>query len=315
MPVVSLASLAWPTAISRSFSAAVADGEAEVVGERMAGAERPRHEAAAQQASATAAARSGDPKSTRRKLVTDGPTRQPTARSASASRARSRVDPLEVRLRGSSGSRRASVTSGDRDRRHRPGRAERVEPRDHLGSRDSEPDAQAGERVGLARGADDDEVRVGGRGARAARADELGIGLVEDDDRRPRGRRRAASAASASAAPRSRRRARRAPVGLFGLHSQTSGGASSRAAARIAPQVEGVAGVGAEPRDGDHDGAALLGQDPVHRVGRDRDDRARRRPAGTPCRRCRGSRPRRRRRGSRRGRRRSAAAAASTSRR
>ena len=81
---------------------AVADREAEVVGERVAGAERARHEAARRGSpSATAPARSGGPKPTSRKFVTDGPTAQPAARrrrrSAASRSASTRVD---VRVAG-----------------------------------------------------------------------------------------------------------------------------------------------------------------------------------------------------------------------
>ena len=59
------------------------------------------------------------------------------------------------------------------------------------------------------------------------------------------------------------------PVGLFGLHIQTS--VAPRAASRTAGDVHGPALVPAQSRDGDHAPAALLGVDPVHRVGRHRD--------------------------------------------
>ena len=41
-----------------------------------------------------------------------------------------------------------------------PGRPVRVQPGDHLGTGDREADPQPGQGVGLARGPDDDEVRV-----------------------------------------------------------------------------------------------------------------------------------------------------------
>ena len=103
------------------------------------------------------------------------------------------------------------------------------------------------------------------------------------------------SAAASASMPveqraRSRRRARRGPVGLFGLQIQTS--VASRAARADRREVHGPAVVAAEARDGDHAAAALLGVDPVHRVGRDRDRPRPRRRAGTPSCTCRGSRPR-----------------------
>ena len=117
--------------------------------------------------SATAAARSTLPKSTRMKFVTDGPTDQPAARSASVRRARSRDDAREVGVED----RRVAQRLGDeRDRHGRDGagRPERVEPGDDLGTGDGESDPEAGQGVGLAGGPDRDEVRVVRRAGRPA---------------------------------------------------------------------------------------------------------------------------------------------------
>ena len=58
-------------------------------------------------------------------------------------------------------------------------------------------------------------------------------------------------------------------VGLFGLHSQTTCGVPGRDSDRV--RIEGPAVPGRQTRDGEHARAALLGQDAVHGVGRDRD--------------------------------------------
>ena len=132
--------------------------------------------------SATAAARSGDPKSTRMKFVTDGPTDQPIARSASVRRVRSRATRARLAVEDRRVEQRLG-DDGDRDGRDGAGRPVRVEPGDHLGPGDREPDPQPGEGVGLARGPDDDEVRVVVAEPEQRGPDELRVGLVEDDDR------------------------------------------------------------------------------------------------------------------------------------
>ena len=136
------------------------------------------------------------------KLVTDGPTDQPSAaeRVGQARRARS-----ATRARLSSRHRRVAQRLGhDRDRhgRHRPGRSIRLERGDDLGAGDREPDPQAGQRVGLARGPDDDEVRVRRRGARP--------GWPRRTRRTPRrGRRSGVAAGRGGVARRARRGASR----------------------------------------------------------------------------------------------------------
>ena len=210
--------------------------------------------------------------------MTDGPTDQP----ASAQRLR---EPRALGLDPGRGcaSRMPSVAQrlgDDRDghRRDGPGRPIRVEPGDDLGPRDREPDAQAGERVGLAGGPDDDEVRV----ARAQReergADELRVGLVEDDDRRRPVVRRGVGAEPREERPRS------TPSRLGQRRSGCSGCTARRprrpARRRAtASTVEGPAVLGRASRDGERRvRLALLGQDPVHRVGRGRARRPCRRP-------------------------------------
>ena len=170
--------------------------------------------------SATAAARSGEPKSTSRKFVTDGPTAQPSAgqRRRAGGRARARrARRWPSRAVGSSS---ASVTTVTDTVDTEPGGRNGFEPGDDLRARDAEPDPQAGQRVGLAGGPDDDEVRDSrSRRPTSDRSDELGVGLVEDDDRRRRGRRRRRRRRGRRAAPRSRRRV---PAGRSGCSGCTA---------------------------------------------------------------------------------------------
>ena len=147
----------------------VAHGQAQVVGERMAGTERARDEAASRGAPRPPSRRARrEPKSTSRKFVTDGPTDQPDATSASRRRVALAVDAGEVgvedrRDRAAPRSRRVTDTVDTE-----PGGRIRVERGDQLGPGDGEPDPQPGQRVGLARRADDDQVRDSRRAARRA---------------------------------------------------------------------------------------------------------------------------------------------------
>ncbi len=222
--------------------------------------------------SADVAARSGEPKSTRTKFVTDRPTAQPRARSGrrrGASRSTRTRSRLASRIDGSA---RASVTTVTETVETEPGGRYGLSLAISSGRGDRETDPQAGQRVGLAGGPDDDEVRVAVTQAQQRPADELGVGLVEDDDRRlaavARPRRRSARRAGAAMAPSGSARA----VGLFGLHSQTT--RAVVAAARTVSTSSAQPSDLAQPRDGHDLGAALLGQDAVHGVGRGRDDGA-----------------------------------------
>ena len=177
--------------------------------------------------------------------MTDGPTDQPTPRSASLRRARSPADAGEVVVED----RRVAQRLGDeRDRhgRHRAGRPVRVEPGDQLGAGDREPDPQAGQRVGLARGPDDDEVRVGVAQPDERRPDELGVGLVEDDDRcRTAGRGRILGETVEEVADRAVRLGQRGRV----VRAAQPDDRRVRAAARAdGVQVERPAGLLAAPR-------------------------------------------------------------------
>ena len=194
--------------------------------------------------------------------------RERRRRAGRARRRRGRRSPRMPR-----GSREGLGDDGDADRRHgsrRPVRA-RSGRSSRAGRSRTRPAARPGRRPcsrsGRRRGSG------GGGAARAADAsDELGVRLVEDDDRGRLGRRR-----------RRRRRCRRAgvaiapsgsarPVGLFGLHSQTR--SASRGGRADGVEIQGVALVRPEARHDDGARAALLGDDAVHRVGRGRDDGA-----------------------------------------
>ena len=239
--------------MSRSFSCAVADREAQVAASGWPCRERARHEAAAQEALGRARPRApAEPKSTSRKFVTLGPTDQPAAVSASAQAAALGLDACEVGLED----RRVEQRLGHdrhRDRRHRarrPVRVRCVAMTSRLGDR--EPDAQAGERVGLAGGPDDDEPRVASRAAgRAVVADELGVGLVEDDDRRrpapSRVRRRVGEAVEQAFD----RAVGLGEAGRVVRAAQPDDGRLSRAAARTAATSSAQPASRPEARDGD----------------------------------------------------------------
>ena len=241
--------------------------------------EGPRHQAVAQEALADDRRR-------------PRPTRSPRAGSSSrTARPTSRCRARRVARRSRSTATRSRLAWQDRVveerlRDHRdghdrdgPGRAIRVHPGDELRSGDREPDAQAGQGVGLAGGPDDDEVRVVGAEAGERSAGELGVGLVEDDDR---GRATVGDGIGQDA----QRGARRSPRPVRPSRSGCSGCTArrrppSRAAARTAGDVQDPVAL-AEPRDGDDRRAPLLRVHPVHRVRRDRDDRRAADAAGRP---------------------------------
>ena len=171
---------------------------------------------------------------------------------------------------------------------------------------DREPDPQAGQRVRLARGPHHDQVRI-----RLAQGDERRGRRTRRTPRRgPRSglRDRAARSSQPGQERLDRAVGLRRPVGLFGLHSQTTGALAPRRA-RTPPTSSAQPCRGAEPRDG-HDPRPRCSVTTRYIAYVGIGTTARRPPAGTPWRRCRGPRRARHRRGSRSGGRRSAAAAA-----
>ena len=177
---------AW---MSRSFSGAAADREPEEGGQRVPGRERARHEAAAQEPL-------GDGRRPLRRAEVDEQEVRDRRADRPAGRAQAGGEALALDARRARGwprgcvsSRRASVTTVTETVETEPGGRYGFSRAMTRGIGDREPDPQAGERVGLAGRADDDEVRVAGPQAEERPPDELGVGLVEDDDRAPGGRR------------------------------------------------------------------------------------------------------------------------------
>ena len=157
----------------------------------------------------------------------------------------------------------------DRDRRDRAGRAVWLHRRERRADGHGEPDPQAGEGVGLAHRADDDQARVVGPEREEGRAGELGVGLVERDDRRD-----AAVALGIGEQALEELRDRALGLGEAGRVVRAAqpdevGAAGDRAGE---PEVDRISGRGAEPGNRSDAGPALLGQDPVHGVRRGGDD-------------------------------------------
>ena len=143
-------------------------------------------------ASAAASDRSAVARSSSRKLVTLGCGSQPTSASGREPRPL-RLDAGDVRLH------LASCPRARRDDRRGdgPDRARRPvdrEPGDRLARADGEPDPEPGHRVGLRGRAHRDDVREPGPERDHRGADELAVGLVDDD----RGAGRPSAAASAA---------------------------------------------------------------------------------------------------------------------
>ena len=155
---------------------------------------------------------------------------------------------------------------------------------------DREADPQPGQRIRLARRSDDDQVRVIAPQAQQRRADELRVRLVQDDDRPARaGGIRVGGDAGEQRLDRAVRLGQPRRVVRAAQPDQV------RVRRRRSPLPRGRARSPRPARDAARAtarGAALLGHDAVHRVGRGRHDRSRHRPAGTPCRQGPGSRPR-----------------------
>ena len=157
----------------------------------------------------------------------------------------------------------------DRHGRHRTGWPIRVERGDELAAGDREPDPQPGQRVGLARGADDDQVRVLVAQPDERRPDELGVCLVEDDDRGgPACRGGVLGEPDEQVADRAVGLGQRGRVVRAAQphHRRVQGGGARGRG------VERPARLLAASRDRGHLGAALLGEDPVHRIAGDRHD-------------------------------------------
>ena len=147
------------------------------------GRERPRHQPAPEQPGRGGGGPLGRPEVHEQEVRHRRPDDQPASRSASASRSRS----ASTRATFAAHPRRIGERrghDGHADRRHGAGRPVRRDPGDRLGPRDREADPEPGERVGLAGGPDDDEVRVVDPQLEQATADELGVRLVEHDGRR-----------------------------------------------------------------------------------------------------------------------------------
>ena len=259
--------------MSRSFSAGFADRQAEVVGERVARPERAGHEAAGEQAF-------GDRAGPLRRAEVD----QDEVRDRRADRPADRAQRLgqaasarvSTRARLSSrieSSRRTSVTSVTEIVEIEPGGRNGFKPGDHLGTGDAEPDPQTGQGVGLARGPDDDQVRVDVAQTEQRGPDELRVRLVEDDDRCSAPGRRPHPRRGPPGARRSRHRVRRGRSGCSGCTARRPRHRARRS--RRASPSRSSAQPAASPRRGTATtvAAALLGHDAVHRVGRDRDDR------------------------------------------
>ena len=201
------------------------------------------------------------------------------ARSASRSRSASTRATLAAIPRGSA---ERLGHDGHADRGHGARRPIRRDPGDRRGpgDRESRPAARPARRpcsaVRTTTRLAWREPEVEQRGA-----DELGVGLVEDDDRpRPAGR-VGIGGDAVEQRPRSYRPARADRSGCSGCTARRRRRPGSRPRRG---QVEGVAGVRAEARDDDGRRAALLGDDAVHRVRRCRDHGPTARRAGTPCR-------------------------------
>ena len=215
---------------------------------------------------AAPAARAAEPKSTRRKFVTDGPTSQPASRRSCASRSRS-TSTRATFAAMPVGSARAAVTietltveTEPADGRARSGRSSPVgrSRTRRVARRAHRPCSRSARRRGS--GAHGEARAVWPtRTRRRPRRGRRSPGV----DRRPSRRRR-----SRRGARRSRRAAPGRPVGLFGLQSQTIPATCRRGTRRGDCPGDShrpcrVAG----HRD---DRASLLGHDPIHRVGRRR---------------------------------------------
>ena len=137
-----------------------------------------------------------------------------------------------------------------------PDEAQRV---DELGCRDEVAEAATGEGERLAHGARHDEPRVLGEQRQRDRrsgAGELGVGLVDDDDRVGAASRTAPMTSNGSAVP----------VGLFGEQRKTIDGSvlARLRRRRLRRQVERIGRVAAQAVDPRR--AVRLGDDRVHRV-------------------------------------------------
>ena len=134
------------------------------------------------------------------------------------------------------------------------------------------PTRRPGDRVGLAHRARDDQARVALAERQLALAAELDVRLVEQHDRRRADRRPAASSSRPASSDSMTPAGSVVAVGLFGLHSQMRliGGSAPRGrAAANGLDVQREPGLQRPPRHPHDLRAALLGEDRVHRVGRD----------------------------------------------
>ena len=249
--------------MSRSFSSGSRTVRRRWSASGWPGPERARHEAAAQEGlgdGGRPARRT--PKSTRRKFVTDGPTDQPAAAQGRRSGGPARVSTrVEVGVEDRRSSRRASVTTVTETVETEPGGRYGLSRAIDLGARDARtrPAGRPARRPCWRSGRRSGSGRPIAKRDRSVAPDELGVGLVEDDDRgrasgrrrhRRRVRRRSAAIAPSGSA---------SAVGLFGLHSQTTW--ASRAAARDGGRRRAPSPASAPSRGHRDDRrAALLGE-------------------------------------------------------
>ena len=213
--------------------------------------------------------------------MTLGPGRQPAAPRPAASRARSASRRGRRPRRGSSGragppSRRVTDTVDTE-----PGGRYGSIARERLARCDGKADPQAGERVGLAQRADDDQAAgtpcgAAGRWSR----------------RTPRRPRRGRRPAARGGRPARRRReaveeARDRAIGLrqggrVVRAAQPDEVGTARRSSRVSDEVDRPAGVAPSRGTGRTRARALLGQDAIHGVRRAWGSRPCHRPAGTP---------------------------------
>ena len=131
----------------------------------------------------------------------------------------------------------------------------------------AKPTRMPGQGVGLAQRPDHDEPGVVGPKRQHGAAGELRVGLVDGTTGAVAAVAQRASTPGRSSSSPIRSGGSQVPVGLFGSHSQTSWAprAASASAGMSSPKPSSRAEPRARPR---HARAALLRDDPVHRVGR-----------------------------------------------
>ena len=173
-------------------------------------------------ASATAADRSGEPRVDQDEVRhgwPDGPAGQAQRRGKASAFG---LDPREVGVEDAVVPERLG-RDRHRDRRHGAGRPVRVESGHDASAGDGEPDAHAGERIGLAGRPHDHQVRVDRPQRQERCTDELGVRLVEDHDRRLADGIGRVGGEGRAGAPRYCRRARPGRWGCSGCKARRRG--------------------------------------------------------------------------------------------